>query len=160
MGADLYINSIYQKQRNRYEPKFKHWVSVRDTYRNAGKIRAAQKAQKKAGLYYDKMNGTGGYFRDSYNNTNHLWLFDLSWWRDIGDRLIDREGNLSPDKIKQFIQMLSEREQLFETNLEKVELIGDDTREDARRYFGNKYARLKGFLNRALKLKEAVYCSV
>jgi hypothetical protein len=64
----------------------------------------------------------------------------LNWWRDIGDRLIDREGNLSPDNIKQFIQMLSEREQLFETDLEKVELIGDDTREDARRYFGNKYA--------------------
>jgi hypothetical protein len=160
MGADLYINSIYQKQRNRYEPKFNHWISVRETYRTAGKKKAVQKAQKKVELYFDKMNGEAGYFRDSYNNTNLLWLFDLSWWRDIGDKLIDREGNLGPDNIKQFLQMLSEREPRYKANLEKVELVGEDTREDVRRYFGNKYVRLKEFLNRALKMNEPVYCSV
>jgi hypothetical protein len=160
MGADLYINSIYQKQCNRYQPKFDHWVNVREMYKNAGKKKAAQKAQEKVVNYFNKMNGDAGYFRDSYNRSSLLWLFDLSWWNDIGEKLIDRQGNLGPDKIKQFIQMLADRESVFKANLEKVELVGEDTREDVRRYFGNKYARLKQFLNRALKLSEPVYCSV
>jgi hypothetical protein len=108
MGANLYINSIHQKQRNRYEPKFNHWVSVRDTYKNAGKKMAAQKAQEKVVNWFYKMNDDAGYFRDSYNRTNLLWLFDLSWWRDIGEKLIDRDGNLDPENVKQFRRMLSE----------------------------------------------------
>jgi hypothetical protein len=160
MGADLYINSIYQNQRNRYQPKFDYWVSARETYKNAGKQKAAQKAQEKVANYFNKMNGDKGYFRDSYNRTNLLWLFDLSWWRDIGEKLIDKDGNLDPENIKQFCKMLSENETLFEANLEKVELLGDETREEAETYFRNKYAQLKKFLDRALKRKEPILCSV
>jgi hypothetical protein len=34
--------------------------------------------------YFNKMNGDAGYFWDSYNRTNLLWLFDLSWLKDTG----------------------------------------------------------------------------
>jgi hypothetical protein len=160
MRADLYINSIYQKQRSRYQPKFDHWVSVREAYKNAGKRSAAHKAQKKVVEFFNKMNSDAGYFRDSYNRTNLLWLFDLSWWKDIGEKPIDREGNLGLENIKQFLQMLSEHELLFEANLKKMALLGDETRDEARTHFRNKYARLKAFLNRAIKRKEPILCSV
>lgn len=160
MGADLYINSIYNIQRQQYEPKFNHWVSVRENYKNAGKTKAVKKAQKQVWKYYDKMNGDEGYFRDSYNDSNLLWRFELSWWKDVGEKLINKEGNLGLDKIKQFRQMLSENEALFEANLEKMELVGDETREDIKAYFHHKYTQLKKFLNRALQLNEHIYCSI
>jgi len=36
MGADLYLNSVFRKHRDRYAPKFDHWVAKRDTFHKAG----------------------------------------------------------------------------------------------------------------------------
>ena len=82
MRADLYLNSVFQKNRDRYAPKFNHWVAKRDTLHKAGQQAAADEAQKQVLKYYDKMYQRG-YFRDSYNSSDLLWLFDLSWWRNV-----------------------------------------------------------------------------
>jgi len=36
MGADLCLNSAFRKHRDRYAPKFDHWVARRDTLHKAG----------------------------------------------------------------------------------------------------------------------------
>jgi hypothetical protein len=40
-----------------------------------------------------------GYFRDSYNSSNLLWPFDLSWWQDVLEVLVGKEGKMSPEII-------------------------------------------------------------
>jgi hypothetical protein len=30
MGADLYLNSVFRKHRDKYAPKFDHWVAKRN----------------------------------------------------------------------------------------------------------------------------------
>ena len=56
---------------------------------------AADEAQEQVLRYYDKMYQRG-YFRDSYNPSNLLWLFGLSWWRDVLDVLVGKDGKMSP----------------------------------------------------------------
>ena len=77
MGADLYLNSVFQKNRGRYAPKFDHWVAKRNALHKAGQQEAAVRAQKQVSKYFEKMYERG-YCRDSYNPSNLLWLFDLS----------------------------------------------------------------------------------
>jgi hypothetical protein len=72
-----------------------------------------------------------GYFRDSYNPSNLLWLFDLSWWRDVLDVLVGKDGKMSPRNAGRFLQMLAGREPVFEANLKKVELAKGETRAEA-----------------------------
>jgi hypothetical protein len=76
MGADLYLISVFRKHHARYESKFKHWVAKRNALHKAGQQEAAARAQKQVLRYFDKMHERG-YFRDSYNSSNLLWLFDL-----------------------------------------------------------------------------------
>jgi hypothetical protein len=37
-----------------------------------------------------------GCFKDSYNSSNLLWLFDLSWWRDVLEMIVGKNGKMSP----------------------------------------------------------------
>jgi len=127
MGADLYLNSVFQKYRDRYAPKFDHWVAKRDALHKAGQQAAADKAQKQVLRYYDKMYQRG-YFRDSYNSSNLLWLFELSWWQDV----------------------LEDRESVFQANLAKVKPADGETRAEVEKYFREKYERLKAFLRQAI----------
>jgi len=55
------------------------WVERRDALKAAGAEEEAQAAQVKVEEYHAKMYESG-YFRDSYNDTNLLWRFNLSWW--------------------------------------------------------------------------------
>jgi len=72
-------------------------VSVeRNALHKAGQQAAADKAQKQVVRYYDKMYQRG-YFRDSHNSSNLLWLFDLSWWRDVSGVLVGKDGKMSPE---------------------------------------------------------------
>ena len=159
MGADLYLNSVFQKNRDKYEPKFDHWVAKRNALRKAGQLEAADEAQKSVLKYYDKMYERG-YFRDSYNPSNLLWLFGLSWWRDVLDVLVGKDGKMSPRNAKRFLQMLADREQVFEANLKKVKPAKGETGAEVEKYFRDKYERLKAFLRQAIDRKESVQCSL
>ena len=159
MGADLYLNSRFQKNRARYEPKFRYWVAKRDAWAKAGKQKAADKAQQQVEKYYEKMY-EHGYFRDSYNPSNLLWLFDLSWWRDVLDVLTNKDGEMSPRNAERFLRMLGDREAVFEANLKKVELAKGEARAEAEKYFREKYDRLRAFLREAIGRKESIECSL
>jgi hypothetical protein len=159
MGADLYLNSVFQKHHARYAPKFDHWVAKRNALQKAGQQRAADQAHKQVLTYFEKMNERG-YFRDSYNSSNLLWLFDLSWWQDVLEVLVDKDGKMSPRNAKRFLQMLADREPVFEAKLKKVKPAKGETRADVEEYFRDKYERLKAFLQQAIDRKESVQCSL
>jgi hypothetical protein len=102
MGADLYLNSVFRKHRDRYAPKFDHWVAKRRALHKAGQREAADRAQKQVLKYFEKMHERGC-FRDSYNPSNLLWLFDLSWWQDVLEVLVGKDGKMSPENAESFL---------------------------------------------------------
>jgi hypothetical protein len=159
VGADLYLNSVFQKNRDRYAPKFDHWVAKRNALHKAGQQEAADEAQKRVLKYYDKMHERG-YFRDSYNPSNLLWLFGLSWWQDVLNVLVGKDGKMSPRDAERLLQMLADREPVFEANLKKVKPAKGETRAEVEKYFRDKYERLKAFLRQAIDRKECIQCSL
>jgi hypothetical protein len=64
VGADLYLNSVFQKHRDTCAPKFNRWVAKRDALHKAGQQETADKAQQQFSKYFEKMYERG-YFRDS-----------------------------------------------------------------------------------------------
>jgi hypothetical protein len=96
MGADLYINTVYQPQYQQWEPKFHKAAKRRDGLKPETKEH--QQAQADVEEAYSKMHERG-YFRDPYNNSDLLWKFGLSWWDDVIP-MLDAEGNLSPAQAK------------------------------------------------------------
>jgi hypothetical protein len=159
MGADLYLNSAFKKNRSRYAPRFDHWVAKRDSLRKAGKQEATDKAHEQVWKYYDKMNERG-YFRDSYNSSNLLWMFELSWWEGVLALFVDEDGNMTPRNARRFLEMLAEREPVFEANLKKVKPAKGETRAEVEKYFRDKHERLKAFLRQAIDRRECVRCSL
>lgn len=153
MGADLYLDSEYEPNRQKWEPLFIHWVSVRDNLMNAGMLEDVSEAQGKVERYCQKMISKGHY-RDAYNDSNLLWKFGLSWWMDM-DRFITKGGNtggvLTPQKAKELLATLAGLEKTFKANVE-----GDKDR----KYFESKYKRFKKFLKSAIEKKENITCSV
>jgi hypothetical protein len=159
VGADLYLNSVFRKHRDRYAPRFDHWVAKRNALHKAGQQEAADRAQKQVLKYYGKMYECG-YFRDSYNSSNLLWLFDLSWWQDVLEVLVDKDGKMSTRNAKRFLQMLADREPVFEANLKKVKPAKGETRAEVEKYFRDKYEHLKAFLQQAIDRRESIQCSL
>lgn len=159
MGADLYLRSAFEKNRAKYAPKFSRWAGRRNAYRDLGQHQAAAEAQKQVSKYYQKMYERG-YFRDSYNRSNLLWLFDLSWWEDLHNVLTDEHGVMNPEAAERFLQLLADRESAFEANLKKLEVIEGETREKVERYFRKKYQHLKAFLQKAIDRNESIDCSL
>jgi hypothetical protein len=159
VGADLYLTSVFRKHCDRYAPKFDHWVAKRDALQKAGQQEAADRAQKWVLKYYGKMHERG-YFRDSYNSSNLLWLFDLSWWQDVLEVLVDKDGKMSTRNAERFLQMLADREPVFETNLKKVKPAKGETQAEVEEYFREKYDCLKAFLRQAIDRKECIECSL
>ena len=158
MGADSYLNSVFQKHRARYAPKFDHWVAKKNALHKAGQQEAADEAQKQVLKYYDKMNERG-YFRDSYDRSNLLCLFELSWWEDVLV-FVDEDGDMTPRNARRFLEMLAEREPVFEANLKKVKPAKGETRAEVEKYFRDKHERLKVFLRQAIDRRECVQCSL
>jgi len=159
MGAVLYLNSVFRKHRDKYAPKFDHWVAKRNALHKAGQQEAADRAQKWVLKYYGKMHERG-YFRDSYNSSNLLWLFDLSWWRDVLEVLVDKDRKMSPRNAERLLQMLADREPVFEAKLKKVKPAKGETQAEVEEYFREKYDRLKAFLRQAIDRKECIECSL
>ena len=134
-------------------------MAKRDTLHKAGQQEAADEAQKQVLRYYNKMYQRG-YFRDSYNGSNLLWLFNLSWWRDVLEVLVGKDGKMSPENAECFLRLLEDREPVFQANLAKVKPADGEAREDVEQYFRKKYERLKAFLRKAIDRKECIQCSL
>jgi hypothetical protein len=158
MGADLYLNSVYQQNTDQYKPLFEEWVQRRDTLLARGKDEEAKAAQVKVEEYYDKMYERG-YFRDSYNDSNMFWLFGLSWWDDVIP-MLDDDGLLQVTEVQSLLDTLKEQESDFEENLHKKSTWEGWTKSDMETYFRDKYQRLRAFLEEAMTLNEAILCSL
>lgn len=149
MGADLYIKSLYDANRKKWETRFNEAVALRDSLEPG--TPEHHHAQSQVEEYFSEMNSLG-YFRDSYNPWNLLWKFDLSWWEDVS-KLLDREHRLSPEKARELLRMLKEREPVFEGTL-----ASKDVR--LQRYFRSEYQTLQDFLNQAIELDEPIDCNI
>jgi hypothetical protein len=90
MGADLYLMSLHEPTRKKWDPRFDAAIAERD--RHAEGTRKRARAQKRVMECHGRMYGTG-YLRDPYNNLDVLWKFGLSWWGDVIP-LLDSGGHL------------------------------------------------------------------
>ena len=79
---------------------------------------------------------------------------------DVSDVLVGKDGKMSPRNAGRFLQMLADREPVFETNLKKVKPAKGETQAEVEEYFREKYDRLKAFLRQAIDRKESVQCSL
>jgi len=147
MGADLWIQSIYEEQLRKYEPKFKRVVKRRDdadtataAYKDAeqaailnAKWIAAAKYKRRASMYerwtkawqaaankyFDKMYGRG-YFRDSYNMSSVLWRLNLSWWEDILSKFVT-DGKIDIPHLVLFRALIRQSELIPVTERELID---------------------------------------
>ncbi len=149
MGADLYITPLYEEQRERWQKRFEKAVELRNQL-NRGTPEYAD-AQQRVEFCSDKMHERG-YFRDSYNESDLLWKFDLSWWEDIIP-LLDEQRCLSVENATKLRVMLKEHEPDFERNLAELSA-------HTKRYFSKKYQALQAFLGEAIALNTPIECSL
>jgi hypothetical protein len=149
MGADLYLHSEFDRHHRDWERKYDEAVKRRAACeRNSPEYEAAQQTVSDCYAHmYER-----GYFRDSYNPSNLLWLFGLSWWEDVGP-LLDTEDNLTPEQAARLLAMLDERVATFKANLA---LLSGESRD----HFREKYTRFVLFLRSAIENGEAIGCSI
>ncbi len=154
MGADLWIESISQRKQAMYREKFEQAVKMRDSIQPPYN----QEYQELVEYYFDKLFSVG-YYRDSYNTSNLLWRFELSYWQN--DLRLDDDGNLPPSEARRLLALLKRREPIFEESLQRIRDDGwSDSPEEVIRYFRMKYLKLRVFLKMAIKLNEPIVWSV
>ncbi len=117
-----------------------------------------------ADLYIESLDRIGdeeGYYRDSYNNTNLLWQYDLSYWTDVG-ALLDKDNFMSVANIKYFLALIAENELPNPPKLDDGAVVDDDENslEAWYNYFVEKKQKLMDFLLKAIELNEPIYCSI
>jgi hypothetical protein len=149
MGADLYINSLYEPQRASWEQKFEAAVKHRDSLPADSPER--DEAQIEVDHCFTQMRSQG-YFRDPYNDWDLLWHFGLSWWSDVIP-MLDEDCRLTAGAATKLLAMLTEREGRFGERLSAL------SEADAQ-YFRDRYVELRQFLNQAVVLGEAIECSL
>ena len=158
MPVQLYIESIFKPNFERYQVKFDLWMQCRNALHREGNVEKTMLAQEKASRYYSQMYSVG-YFRDNYGSGCLLWLFDLSWESDEITCLII-EGWMSTYHAQKFLALLAERETEFEIGLTRHIGWKGWSKASIENYFRGRYKELKGFLNQAINLNEAIMCSL
>ena len=149
MGADLYISALFNRQYGAWEPKLEKATAARDAA-PAG-TRERELAQALVEHCFKQLYAQG-YFRDSYNPSNLLWKFGLSWWSDITP-LLDEAGQLLPVDARHLLAVLRNREPRFES-----ELAGMTAADQAA--FRSRYEELKAFLSEAIRLNAPITASL
>lgn len=159
MGADLYIMSLNNQAREKYESKWDKAVKERDSLfklnPELGSLAISYtvgytevsprqltliskdkelfdkmvKIQNKVVLYYNKMNSEG-YFRDSYNVSSIMSRLGLSWWKDVVP-LKNKKGEISVRNCKKLLAMVEDANLHLPT---KEELIASNARIDDDEY--------------------------
>lgn len=96
MGADLYIQSNYDRLQQQHQRDFELAVAKRDKAKTSSEH---DRAQREVSRLYDAMHSPDAYFRDGYNKWNVLAQLDLSWWRDVAPRL-EEDDALPLDQVR------------------------------------------------------------
>ncbi len=149
MGADLYINQLYEPQRQKWEPLFEKAARTRD--RLPAGSEEHRRAQARVEECYANMKAEG-YFRDSYNDWNLLWKFGLSWWSDVIP-MLNQESELPVEAVKSLLAMLEERENVFQRELEALPVKEQDS-------FRRRHKDFEKFLKRAIDLNVPILASL
>lgn len=152
MGADLY-NSKYAERSK----------VIQSAQKAMEKMREAGVTDKNRAAYITLMDTVYDdpfyYFRDSYNNSSLLWQLGLSWWTDVIPLYLKRptkDINMGVQACRKLKKMLTEARPVFVANMAKLNKDADwkwspqDTPEDVRKYFNNKYDELHKFLDQAI----------
>jgi len=110
-----------------------------------------------ADLYINKLEGfrtddNVGYFRDAYNDSSVLNKLGLSWWQDVAPMRGDG-GDMSVEKAKSFLELIKSKKSVLLSNIE------GESKEN-KNWFQNHYNELKSFLEKAIKLKSSIGCSL
>ena len=186
MGADLYIEKVFRPQNEAHKAQFDMAVTARDlAMARAGKSRGhsdippaptedrrqawaekAEEYQKIVDQEYDAMYAQG-YFRDSYNASSVLWQMGLSWWADVIP-MLNKRGNLSGAKLREFRQMLVDRPikvtlKDLRKNLKEHGAALDKEENSPRAWrdhFIKKREELIAFVDEAIKLRTCIRCSL
>jgi len=161
MGADLYINKVFDANNNKYKPLFEAAVIERDKCDHG--TPEQKKAQELVTKYYNLMYAKG-YFRDSYNGTSLFWVMGMSWW---GCKLIGKSGKMTPKNAAKLLKAVKAVKipsgKAFEDYLKGQSVMVDDGENSVanwRKYFVNKRKRFVRFLESAIKLNQSISCSV
>jgi len=116
-----------------------------------------------------------GYWRDSYNKSNLLWQFGMSYWADINNVYCSRSGRLSLKRTQHLLDELEmRRKPIFEKNLQALldhknrvwddkdarEILSDEDRVKWVARYRSDYREFRRFLKRALALKSSIICSL
>lgn len=180
MGADLYIRSVVDAAKEKYQSLFEKAVEKRDEYMrlhpnaifdcgfgvSGGEQvdKKLQKLQNEVDKFYKEMYPENGYFRDSYNGSSLFWRIGLSWWSDIKP---NAKGCLSLTKLRKIKKIVEElwanRAPLTEDYLKGQFCKVDDSENNVEaweKFFEDKYKRFIAFIDIALKMKEPIEASL
>lgn len=159
MGADLYINSIHDKAREKYLPLFNEAVAKRDRTKSEKQKEKYHKMVKK---YYELLYSDNGYFRDSYNGTCLLQTLGLSWWSDISP-LCNEKGELF-ENLKKFRVLVANAEMIEITKEylknNNCQVDKENTIKAWQKYFVEKRENLLAFIDKAIELGEPIDASL
>ena len=179
MGADLYVDHVF-KEDPRVGVIGKKLDETRNTLRDlpddspkdfVQRLERREKALCDAyGRALDKMFCVGnGYFRDSYNSTNLLWVLNLNWWNWLGGYL-DGKGYLHPQHTRIILKKIESRpvtearlkHYLKDRNIElgKNDKSADDEFAEWLDYFTEKRERFIQFLKMAIEADSPILCSI
>lgn len=163
MGADLYIQKLFNPNREKYRPLIDAAVYVRDV--TATTEAEKKKAQEKVEKYFEKMYSQG-YFRDSYNDSSFFWRLGLSWWNDVIP-MLNKKGDLTVTKAKKLryivttteLKPVTKEEMLAKYPKDEAEFT-DEWIKETNEYYLKKRDTFIEFLDTAIKAKLPIYCSL
>lgn len=163
MGADLYIQKLFNPNREKYRPLIDAAVYVRDVTANTESQK--KKAQEKIDTYWNKMYAQG-YFRDAYNDGSFFWRLGLSWWHDVIP-MLNKKSELTVTKAKKLRYMVTSREIKPITREELVKNYPHQEAEfteeqvaNVNKGFHDRRDAFVAFLDTAIKKKLPIYCSL
>lgn len=164
MGADLYLNSVYEKQTELYKSKFYAAAELRDSLpEGAERDKAHEQVLEFYALWNEK-----GYYRDSYNDSSLLNKLGLSWWQDVVP-LLDDEGGLPIKEAEKLLIVIGERMQTLypeqfnrfcADNFPPSTPNRDDEIAAWDKYFKGKFEKLTSMMRLSIELSEPIYCSL
>jgi hypothetical protein len=98
MGADLYLNSVWEAWR----------ANNMERFRDAPDSDPTSEDASTDGKIFDKIRASGGYFRNGYNSGDVMWAMGLSWPHTVGG-MLDSEGCLPVERARELLAMIEAR---------------------------------------------------
>ncbi len=105
MGADLYIQSNYDRLQQQHQREFELAVANRNKAKTASEH---DREQREVSKLYDQIHSPECYFRDPYNKWSLCQQLGLSWWRDVAPRL-EEDDSLPLQGVKWLLDEVRSR---------------------------------------------------